>query len=74
MTSTPRPQLRRFIERTKEGMQRPSIFEASDGHDYVLKLDTDDRDFPAVEMVAAGLARALNVPLPHYGCWTPRES
>ncbi len=64
--STDRPTLVRFIERTTEGMQRPPIFEASDGHSYVLKLDTADEDFPAVELVAAGLARAFNVRLPHF--------
>lgn len=66
MDSTDRPELRRFIERTKEGMQRPPIFEASDGHRYVLKLDTADADFPVAELVSAHLANALGVRLPRY--------
>jgi hypothetical protein len=65
--SPERPHLIRFLERAKEGMQQPPIFEASDHHRYVLKLDTMLREFPAIEMVGAGLARAFEVPLPAYG-------
>lgn len=61
-----RPSIMRFLRRTDEGMQRPPIFEADDGHDYVLKLDYDDPDFPAAELVAAHLALALGVPLPAF--------
>ncbi|MEZ4320536.1 MAG: HipA family kinase [Myxococcota bacterium] len=64
--TTDRPTLVRFIERTTEGMQRPPIFEASDGHRYVLKLDTADADFPIAELVAAELAVALDVRLPAF--------
>jgi hypothetical protein len=46
------PSLRRFIRRALEGIQRPPIFEADDGHEYVLKLDSLDRDFPAAESSA----------------------
>jgi hypothetical protein len=60
------PQLRRFVRRTLEGMQRPPIFEADDRHEYVLKLDSHDRDFPAAELVAAHLAVAFGVPLPPF--------
>lgn len=62
--------LRRYVRRTNEGMQRPPIFEADDGFEYVLKLDTADADFPAAELVAAGLAVALDVPLPAFGVLT----
>lgn len=60
------PELLRYVRRAEEGMQRPPIFEADDGHAYVLKLDIADRDFPAAELVAAGLATAFGVPLPPY--------
>jgi hypothetical protein len=60
------PELIRFLRRATEGVQRPPIFEADDGHTYVLKLDTMDRDFPAAELVGAGLAGALTVPSPPY--------
>lgn len=63
MSAPARPALRRFVRRTTEGMQRPPIFEADDSFEYVLKLDTADRDFPAAELVAAGLARAFGVPV-----------
>jgi hypothetical protein len=66
MSPSDSPSLLRFIRRTNEGMQRPPIFEADDGHDYVLKLDTMDPDFPAAELGAAGLAVALDIPLPEY--------
>lgn len=66
MPESPPTTLRRFNRRTNEGMQRPPIFEADDGHDYVLKLDTADVDFPAAELVAAGLAVAFEVPLPAF--------
>jgi hypothetical protein len=48
-------------------MQRPPVFEADDGFEYVLKLDSADPDFPAAELVAAGLAEPLGVRLPAYG-------
>ncbi len=64
--SGPPPSLRRFVRRAAEGMQRPPIFEADDGHEYVLKLDTLDRDFPAAELVGAYLAAALGVPQPPF--------
>lgn len=60
------PSLLRFIRRTNEGMQRPPVFEADDGFEYVLKLDVADPDFPAAELVAAGLAGPLGIPLPPY--------
>lgn len=60
------PALRRFVRRTNEGMQRPPVFEAADGFEYVLKLDVADPDFPAAELVAAGLASACGVLLPVY--------
>lgn len=66
MPEPAQPSLRRFVCRTLEGMQRPPVFEADDGHGYVLKLDTADRDFPAAELVAAGLATAFAMPLPAY--------
>ena len=52
--------------RALEGVQRPPIFEADDGHEYVLKLDSLDPDFPAAELVSAHLATAFGVPQPHY--------
>lgn len=61
-----RPALRRYIRRMLEGAHRPPLFEADDGHQYVLKLDTLDADFPVVELVAAHLAAALAVPLPAF--------
>src|SRR5690606_7408264 len=67
-----RPSILRFVRRTNEGMQRPPIFEADDGHSYVLKLDTADPDFPAAELVAATLGVALGVPIPeHRVLWVP---
>lgn len=65
MTDRP-PSLRRFVRRAVEGMQRPPLFEADDGHTWVLKLSTLDRDFPVAELVAAHLARALDVPMPAF--------
>lgn len=66
MTPPSRPHLTRFIRRAVEGMQRPPIFEADDGHEYVLKLDTLDPDFPAAELVGAMLGRAFDVPQPQF--------
>ena len=60
------PSLRRFIRRAVEGMQRPPLFEADDGGTWVLKLSSLDRDFPVAELVAAHLARALDVPMPAF--------
>ena len=65
-TDAPAPQLRRFIRRAVEGMQRPPIFEADDGHEYVLKLDSLDPDFPAAELVGAHLVEAFGVPQPPF--------
>ena len=53
MTRFDSPSLLRFNRRTNEGMQRPPIIEADDGHAYVLRLDTADPDFPTAELVAA---------------------
>lgn len=64
------PVLWRFIRRTVEGVQRPPVFEADDGHHYVLKLDNHDEDFPAAELVAAGLASPLGVAIPPYAVLT----
>jgi hypothetical protein len=61
------PRLQRYVRRTVEGMHLPPVFEADDGHEYVLKLDTLDSDFPVAEIVAAVLADALCIPLPHWG-------
>jgi len=60
------PQLRRFVRRTVEGVQRPPVFEADDGYEYVLKLDNHDVDFPAAELVAAQLAGPLTVSIPPF--------
>lgn len=55
-------------------MQRPPIFEADDGFEYVLKLDTADADFPAAELVGAGLAMMFNVPLPTFAVLTAPDA
>lgn len=60
------PRLQRFVRRTVEGVQRPPVFEADDGHEYVLKLDNHDEDFPAAELVAAQLAGPLGVAIPPF--------
>ncbi|MEQ1564036.1 MAG: HipA family kinase [Myxococcota bacterium] len=68
------PVLQRFVRRTREGVQRPPVFEASDGYEYVLKLDEHDPDFPIAEVVAASLAPSLSVPVPSFerlGCPDP---
>ena len=49
-----------------EGAHRPPLILASDGHRYVLKLGSQDPDFPACELIAAGLAGPLGVPIPPY--------
>jgi hypothetical protein len=72
MTQSP-PNLIRFVRRTAEGVQRPPIFEADDGHEYVLKLDTADADFPAAELVAANLALSLGVSLPAFRVLTASD-
>lgn len=59
-------EIRRFIARTVEGAQRPPRFEASDGHEYVLKLDTHDPDFPVAELVSAHLGHVLSVTIPPF--------
>lgn len=67
MPSSPdQPELRRFVRRTLEGIQRPPVFEADDGHEYVLKLDAEYPDFPVAELVSAELASAFEVPLPAF--------
>lgn len=59
-------EIRRFIRRAEEGIQRPPLFEASDGHTYVLKLDTHERGFPAAEILGAHLAGPLDVQAPAF--------
>lgn len=61
-----RPTLCRFVRRTRKGSQRPPVFEATDGANYVIKLDQDAPDFPAAELVAAELARSFGVPIPAF--------
>lgn len=49
-----------------EGAHRPPLVLASDGHRYVLKLGSQDPDFPVSELIAAGLGSRLGVPMPAY--------
>ncbi|MCK6516806.1 hypothetical protein L6R46_17330 [Myxococcota bacterium] len=62
----PRIKLWRVERRMVEGAHRPPLVLASDGHRYVLKLGSQDRDFPVSELIAAGLASHLGVPMPAY--------
>ncbi|MBK7755208.1 MAG: hypothetical protein IPI35_02085 [Deltaproteobacteria bacterium] len=65
MTS-PRIKLLRVERRMVEGAHRPPLVLASDGHRYVLKLGSQDPDFPVSELIAAGLGSRLGVPMPAY--------
>lgn len=58
--------MRRAIRRVTEGVHRPPLVEASDGHQYVLKLGNRDADFPACELIAAQMAPAFGVEVPPF--------
>lgn len=62
----PRLTITRSRRRAEEGVHRPPVVRASDGHDYVLKLGNRDPDFPACELVAAVLAPSFGVEVPPF--------
>lgn len=60
----PRVQATRVLRRMHEGVHRPPLVEADDGHLYVLKTASMEPDFPACELVASCLAEDMRVATP----------